>query len=122
MNPRDSQQVYKITTRSAWERARARGTLEASADDERDGFIHLSPAHQLAGMLAKHFKSQADLMLIALDAAALGADLRWERSRGGELFPRLYADLPISAVRAVFPLQLADDGSHILPQGSMRTC
>lgn len=121
MNPRDSQQVFKITTRSAWERARATGALAASADDERDGFIHLSAAHQLADTLAKHFKSQADLVLIELDAAALGADLRWERSRGGELFPHLYAGLPISAVRAVFPLQLADDGSHILPQ-SVRTC
>lgn len=121
MNPRNSQQVFKVTTRTAWECARATGTLAASADDERDGFIHLSAAHQLAGTLAKHFKAQADLMLIELDAAALGENLRWERSRGQELFPHLYASLPTSAVRAVFLLQLGADGTHILPQ-SVRKC
>lgn len=117
MNPRESQQIFKVATRAAWEDARATGTLAASADDARDGFIHLSTAHQLAGTLAKHFKAQTDLVLIELDAAALGADLRWERSRGQDLFPHLYTSLPTSAVRAAFPLDLDANGKHILPQG-----
>jgi uncharacterized protein (DUF952 family) len=116
MNPRNSQQVFKITTRAAWGEARASGALAASADDRRDGFIHLSASHQLAGTLAKHFKAQRDLVLIEIDAAALGEDLRWERSRGQELFPHLYASLPLSAVRAAILLELDANGTHVLPQ------
>jgi len=116
MNPRESQQVFKVMTRAAWECARATGTLSASADDERDGFIHLSAAHQLAATLAKHFKARTDLMLIEISAAALGDDLRWERSRGQDFFPHLYASLPAAAVRAAFPLELDANGTHVLPQ------
>jgi uncharacterized protein (DUF952 family) len=116
MNPREPQQVFKVTTRAAWDLARTTGMLVASTDDERDGFIHLSAGHQLAGTLAKHFKAQRDLVLIELDAAALGEDLRWERSRGHDFFPHLYASLPTSAVRAAFPLELDANGTHVLPQ------
>ena len=121
MNSRNSQQVFKVTTRAAWDEARATGTLAASADDRRDGFIHLSASHQLAGTLAKHFKAGRDLVLIELDAAALGEDLQWERSRGQELFPHLYASLPASAARAVYPLELDANGTHVLPQ-AVRQC
>jgi uncharacterized protein (DUF952 family) len=117
MNPRESQQVFKVATRAAWDEARAKGTLAASADDARDGYIHLSTAHQLAGTLSKHFKEKKDLVLIEFDAAALGEGLRWERSRGDEFFPHLYAILPTSAARAVFALELGADGRHILPGG-----
>jgi uncharacterized protein (DUF952 family) len=120
MNLQEFQQVFKITTRTDWERARAARTFAASADDERDGFIHLSAAHQIAGTLAKHFKSQTDLVLIAFDAAALGATLRWERSRGDDLFPHQYGPLQTSAAREVFPLPLGPDGTHILPQSVCR--
>ena len=116
MNSRNSQQVFKITTRAAWDEARASGALAASADDRRDGFVHLSASHQLAGTLAKHFKAQRDLVLIEIDAAALGEGLRWERSRGQELFPHLYASLPLSAVRAAILLELDANGTHVLPQ------
>jgi uncharacterized protein (DUF952 family) len=116
MNPREFRQVFKVVTRTDWERARATGTLAASKDDERDGFIHLSAAHQLAGTLAKHFKAQTDLVLIEFDAAALGETLRWEPSRGNDLFPHQYGPLQTSAVRSVLPLQLGADGAHILPQ------
>ena len=121
MNPLESQQVFKVTTRAAWESARATGVLAASADDERDGFMHLSAAHQLAGTLDKHFKGKNDLVILEVDAKALGEDLRWEPSRGGDFFPHLYAPLPTSAVRAAVPLELDANGAHILPQG-VRQC
>ena len=116
MNPQEFRQVFKVATRTHWERARATGALAVSSDDERDGFIHLSAAHQLAGTLAKYFKSQTDLVLIEFDTAALGQTLRWEASRGNDLFPHLYGPLQTSAVRSVFPLQLGANGTHILPQ------
>jgi uncharacterized protein (DUF952 family) len=70
----------------------------------------------VAGTLAKHFAGQAGLFLIAVDAAALGGALKWEPSRGGELFPHLYDELDLGAVTDVFPLQTHADGSHVVPE------
>ncbi len=83
----------------AWQRAEQAGSYAGSAVDARDGFIHFSTATQLAGTVAKHFSGQRELLLVAVDADALGETLKWEPSRGGELFPHLYAALPLAAVR-----------------------
>ena len=93
MNSASAQRVFKVATRAAWEDACRRGAFAGSADDRRDGFIHLSVEHQLAGTLARHFRGARDLVLVEFDAAALGSALRWEPSRGGDLFPHLYAEL-----------------------------
>jgi uncharacterized protein (DUF952 family) len=45
----------------------------------------------------------------------LGDDLRYEPSRGGALFPHLYAALPLDAVAWVVPLPLTADGTHAFP-------
>ena len=93
-----SEPVYKICSRAALEEARKSGRFDGSADDARDGFIHLSAASQVSGTLAKYFAGQCGLVLLAVDPERLGDRLRWEKSRGGELFPHLYAPLPLTAV------------------------
>ena len=108
--------VYKVLTKAVYERAERNVHFQGSTDDLRDGFIHLSAAHQLAGTLATHFAGQAGLVLLAVDPERLGGDLKWEVSRGGALFPHLYAPLDISAVSWAEMLPLASDGHHILPQ------
>jgi uncharacterized protein (DUF952 family) len=105
--------VFKVATRAAWDGACREGHFNGSADDR--SFIHLSAPHQLATTLAKHFQGQTDLVAIALDAAALGDALRWEPSRDGDLFPHLYASLPVTAARAVRALELDDNGVPIVP-------
>lgn len=95
----DSAQVYKLMPRAAWRQAVRDGEWAGSADDLRDGYIHLSAAAQLPGTLAKYFASVDDLVLVGFAPAALGAALRWEPSRGGALFPHLYAPLPAPAGR-----------------------
>ena len=107
--------VYKICPRQAWQRAEAAGRYDGSADDQRDGFIHLSTGEQVAGTLARHFAGAGDLVLIAFSADALGASLTWEPSRGGALFPHLYGALLPALALSVTPLPLAADGRHILP-------
>ena len=52
------------------------------------------------------------MLLIAVDAIRLGEALRFEPSRGGALFPHLYADLPLDAVVFAKPLLLQPDGQH----------
>ena len=106
--------VYKICPRAEWLAAERDGAYRGSADDRRDGFIHLSTASQLAGTAAKYFRAQTDLVLVTVDASALGADLRYDTSRGGESFPHLYAELPVAAVRAVDDLPW-DGAAHVLP-------
>jgi len=64
----------------------------------------------------KHFAGLADLMLVAVDGDALGSSLKWEPSRGGDLFPHLYAALPIKAVLWAQPLRDEVDGRRALPE------
>jgi uncharacterized protein (DUF952 family) len=109
--------VYKILSQSAFVEAKRAGQFSGSSDDIRDGFIHLSAAHQLAGTLAKHFAGQQDLVLLAVNAERLGVDLKWEPSRDGDLFPHLYAPLDLAAVLWSKKLTLGKDATHILPEG-----
>jgi len=107
--------VFKIARRSTWECACRDGAFSGSADDVRDGFIHLSSRDQIAGTLAKHFAGQDDLVLIQFETNRLGDALRWEPSRGGVEFPHLYAPLPTEAALSVVPLKLDANGVHALP-------
>lgn len=108
--------IYKICTAAEWRAAEAAGVYRGSAVDHRDGFIHFSTAGQAAETAAKHFAGQRDLVLIAVDSEALGERLKWEPSRGGALFPHLYGDLPLAAVRRVEPLPLDASGRHVFPK------
>lgn len=116
MSGAQAQYVYKIAARDAWEAACRRGAYGGSADDIRDGFIHLSAFHQVRATLAKHFRGQKDLVLIEFAAEVLSGALKWEPSRGGDLFPHLYAQLPTAAARAVHTLNLDETGAHVVPE------
>ena len=109
--------VYKILTEEEFSAAMGQGHFSGSAADRGDGFIHLSAADQLEGTLAKHFARQDGLVLLALDPSRLGPELKWEASRGGALFPHLYAALDLSALLWAEPLELGPDGVHRLPEG-----
>ena len=102
--------IYKIATRAAWQTATASGHFTGSADDVRDGYIHCSARHQVEGTAAKYFKGLENLVLIAIATDRLGPELKWEASRGGDLFPHLYAPLPTSAAEWVRALPIGPDG------------
>lgn len=104
--------VYKIAPRPLWEAAQAAGVFAGAPVDLADGFIHLSTGAQARETAARHFAGQDDLLLVAVDPAALGEALRWEPSRGGALFPHLYGPLPLDAVVSVAPLARGADGAH----------
>ncbi|MDR3511850.1 MAG: DUF952 domain-containing protein [Caulobacteraceae bacterium] len=106
--------VYKLIEQAAWEAAAAMGAFEGSAVDLADGFIHFSAADQVQETARRHFRGVAGLVLLAVDAEALGAPLRWEPSRGGALFPHLYGPMPASAVRGVRPLALDAEGVPVV--------
>lgn len=104
--------VYKIVPAPLWRESERAGTFHGSPADVRDGFIHLSRAEQISGTAARHFAGAADLLLVAVREESL--DIRWEPSRGGDLFPHLYGALPLTSVawRRALPLI---DGVHVLP-------
>ena len=107
--------VYKICPTALWREAERSGMFGGSEADRRDGFIHFSTAAQVVETAAKHFSGQADLLLVRINTAKLGEQLKWEPSRGGALFPHLYGELDLSAVADVAALALGPDGRHIFP-------
>ncbi len=109
--------IYKICPEPLWRAAEEAGRFDGAPNDMADGFIHFSSFDQMRETAARHFSGQTDLLLIAVDADMLGAALRWERSRGGALFPHLYGPLHLSAVRRVEKLPLGPDGAHVFPKG-----
>jgi uncharacterized protein (DUF952 family) len=108
--------IYKICPASAWREAERQGVYRGSPDDVRDGFIHLSTATQVEGTARKHFFGQTGLFLIEVEAEALRDALRWERSRNDELFPHLYGELDLGAVRRVISMHARSDGYHDIPE------
>ncbi len=107
--------VYKIAPEALWREAESIGRFTGAPIDVADGFIHFSTASQVRETAARHFAGQADLLLIAIDGARLGDALKYEVSRGGALFPHLYAPLDLGAVLWVRPMPLGDDGAHRFP-------
>ena len=108
--------IYKICESALWRAAEREGAFGGAGIDVHDGFIHFSTAAQVRATAAKHFAGASDMMLVAVDAAALGGALKWEVARGGDLFPHLYGPLPLAAVLWAEPLSLDGDHRHIFPE------
>lgn len=108
--------AYKILTGGQLAQLLANRTFAGAPVDLADGYIHLSTADQAQGTLDKHFAGQDNLHVAVVDLAALGEAIRWEVSRGGGLFPHIYADLPLSAVLAHGPVVRDTSGTMILPK------
>ncbi|MDQ0392474.1 DUF952 domain-containing protein [Labrys monachus] len=107
--------IYKIATAQQWRAAEEKGRFDGAPVDIEDGFIHFSDAATVRETAARHFAAQEGLVLAAVDAARLGDTLKWEVSRGGALFPHLYAFLPLDAVLWTVPLPLDGLGGHLFP-------
>lgn len=107
---RDRGPVFKIVPAALWEEAERTGTFLGSPVDLADGYIHLSSEAQVEETAARHFAGQSDLLLVAVDPGPLGDALRWEPSRGGDLFPHLYGPLRLDAVLWVRPFGERQDG------------
>lgn len=102
--------IFKILSIGEWAAAQADGVFVGSAIDLADGFIHFSAADQAVETARRHFAGRGDLVLLAIDATALGPALKWEVSRGAALFPHLYGTLPLSAVVWSREAPLGPDG------------
>lgn len=102
--------IYKILARAEWEQARAAGRFEGSGIDLQDGYIHFSTAAQAQETARRHFAGREELVVLEVEADDLGVAIRWESSRGGDLFPHLYGALDLGQVRGVTEAPLGGDG------------
>jgi uncharacterized protein (DUF952 family) len=107
--------IYKICSASEWRSAEKAGAFNGSTVDLQDGFIHFSTAAQVAETARRHFHGQTDLVLIGVREKELGPALKWEPSRGGDLFPHLYGPLPLSACEPPITLQNDKAGNPQIP-------
>ena len=108
--------VYKILRRDEWDKALKEGVFPGSAVDRRDGFIHLSTVRQLRETARRHFAGQNGLVLVGFDEGVLAPSLKWEPSRGGDLFPHVYGDIDPWGALSVNDLPLRE-GEHVFPEG-----
>lgn len=113
---RTAMMIYKIFRSEEWADLRAQGETAGAPIDISDGYVHFSTASQAAETAAKHFAGVDDLLLLAVDADGLGENLKWEVSRGDQLFPHLYRLLKLDDVAWTQPLPLVD-GVHQFPAG-----
>jgi uncharacterized protein (DUF952 family) len=104
--------IYKIVPEDLWHNAELIGSFVGSPVDLADGFIHLSTSAQVRGTAARYFAGQKGLLLVGVDPQLVHADLRYEPSSGGALFPHLYAPLSLTAVVSVQALPIDEDGQH----------
>lgn len=111
-----SQIIYKILTPEQWNEALSSGVFKGAPVDLVDGYIHFSTAEQAQETADKHFRNAGDLLLASFESEAFGDNLKWEPSRGGALFPHLFAELDPSLVVSVHDLVQRDDGSHQFPE------
>ncbi len=107
--------AYKVLLGEELARLEADGRFAGAPVDRADGYIHMSTAAQLDETVARHFAGKDDLHIVAVDLPVLGGALRWEPSRGDDLFPHLYGELTLDAVLAYGPLERDADGAIRLP-------
>lgn len=108
--------IFKIFRADEWDLLRREGETSGAPVDVADGYVHFSTAAQAPETARKHFANEDNLFLLAVDAEALGTDLKWEKSRGDALFPHLYRKLALADVVWVQPLPL-ENGLHQFPAG-----
>jgi len=107
--------AYKVLTAEQMATLERDGRFEGAPVDLADGYIHLSTADHLTETVDKHFAGQSDLHVAAVDLGSFGESLKWEESRGGQLFPHLYGPLLLETVVAYGPLERNEDGRVRLP-------
>lgn len=116
-----SQMIYKILTAEQLARVEAGGPMQAPVDIA-DGFVHFSTSKQVQETLAKWFRGQTGLVLASVDGAAFGPDLKWEKSRGADFFPHVYAEVRHHHIASLWPLDTLDaDGVPLAPDEVTRS-
>ena len=108
--------IYKIIEEGLWRQAVAAGEFKGAEIDLQDGYIHLSSESQVETTARLHFSGKPNLLLVGFDPVIFGETLKWEASRGGDLFPHVHGTL--NPASALWAKALPWNGhSHEFPEG-----
>lgn len=107
--------AYKIEKAKTWLECQENGVYLGSELDLKDGFIHLSTISQAQKTLDLYFQNIDDLIIAEVDLESFGENLKWEKSRGGDLFPHLYCALSLEKVTATYDIEYIN-GQPFLPK------
>lgn len=107
--------AYKLLLGPEMEALERDGTFAGAPIDLTDGYVHMSTAAQVDETARRYFADQPEVHVVAVDLDALGDKLRWDPSRGGDLFPHLYGPLTMDVVLAYGPLERDEAGAIRLP-------
>ena len=106
--------IFKILLPQEWQELKTTGQMSGAPIDVKDGYVHFSTAAQLRDTAAKHFPAQKEIVVLACETDLMESELKWETSRGGDLFPHLYGPLDIRCVVWHETVDLKD-GVHQFP-------
>ena len=106
--------IYKLLDRADWEAAKTAGRFTGAGVDLQDGYIHLSTAAQCAETARRYYVGRTDLTILEVESEGLGEALKWEPSRGGDLFPHLYRPLESAEVISARGVPLDGAGVPVL--------
>jgi len=107
--------IYKVLTADQLAEVEDGGLMQAPVDVQ-DGYVHFSTSKQVQETLAKYFRGQTGCVLVSVDSADFGPDLKWEKSRGGDFFPHVYAEVREYHISSIWPLDEFDaDGVPLAP-------
>jgi len=105
--------LVHLAERDQWQSA---GEAYLPAEYERDGFVHLSGAHQLLTPANRFYQGRTGLVALVVEPNRLGEGLVWEAGTGTlERFPHHYSSIPRGAVVAEVAMPPEPDGSSLLP-------
>lgn len=107
--------IYKVCSREVFAESLQVGRFVGMPVDLADGYLHFSTAGQLRETLRRYFAGQGGLVLFGVAVAPLGNALKWEASRGGDLFPHLYGELAMRDIGQQAVISVAVDGDADLP-------
>ena len=108
--------IYRLCEKKDWDDALALGVYRGTELDVQDGYIHLSTAEQLIETAKIYFFGAKHLLLLHINPNNLGDELRWEKSRNGQIFPHFYGRLNTEFIHTITELELDDEGVHIFPK------
>lgn len=110
------QTLFKIMTVELFEKSKGESFVARMPIDEDDGYIHLSDRDQLEETLRLYFAGKGPHMLLAVAEDLIEDEVRYEASRGGQLFAHIYGQLPQAAVEWAELVDVAENGSMQLPE------
>ena len=116
-------ELFHIAVATDWAQAQRDGEYRMSTRGRTladEGYIHASTAAQVLPVANAYYQDEPDdLLLLVLDPALIGAEIKWEQVPGAasaDPFPHIYGPLPVHAVRQVLPLLRDESGQFtVLP-------